>query len=584
MARADARARARRADDDDDKYAKASARATARASPPTHRPSAKMFDDDDVVPRSASARATPARDGDGDGDDGGERRDARARPTRLDFDDEGVRGALDRLAFSNQVAQVTDAFSEALHDASDEVSTYASRAAETLARFRAAQFAMQFNPIESGLSMKPTYVKVPAQTVEELKFWENEDLRALKTKHLEEKQQILAENAGMRALLGDEDFSEAIQGLRETEDGVNRALLLAAVEEITNLKTRVSVLETEAAKQKVSSSGYGGITSMLGGGGSGVDAAQMQKLTRELARLEENNSRMTWMLGEKEKQIKEVRAKYTESAAYALQEKLQECMEVLEVASNLQGEQLQYLEQHALSKLELLDDQIADIQVLAESKTEHLAQLRTIMKRFFVDGDEGSVDVLTSLTGFPADEGRKLVQARQSRSLTGFLTMIGAKLTPAVNAGVRAASSMIVACAPPTSNATTSDDALKTLGVEDDDESAEQPTTPPAPQETSAPEPPTNEVAAVAPKVEPERRRPSRAAKKKSTGFAGFDDPALEAKAQAERAKSRQPLPQPKLTKAAARERAKRARHPQDPPNEGFAGFGDDPDASSDDD
>ena len=331
---------------------------------------------------------------------------------------------------------MTDAFSEALHDASDEVSTYASRAAETLARFRAAQFAMQFNPIESGLSMKPTYVKVPAQTVEELKFWENEDLRALKTKHLEEKQQILAENAGMRALLGDEDFSEAIQGLRETEDGVNRALLLAAVEEITNLKTRVSVLETEAAKQKVSSSGYGGITSMLGGGGSGVDAAQMQKLTRELARLEENNSRMTWMLGEKEKQIKEVRAKYTESAAYALQEKLQECMEVLEVASNLQGEQLQYLEQHALSKLELLDDQIADIQVLAESKTEHLAQLRTIMKRFFVDGDEGSVDVLTSLTGFPADEGRKLVQARQSRSLTGFLTMIGAKLTPAVNAGV----------------------------------------------------------------------------------------------------------------------------------------------------
>ena len=325
MARANARAR--RADDDDDKYAKASSargvaaastRAPAFASPPTHRPSAKMFDDDDVAPRSVSARATPARD---DGDDG-DRRDASARPARLNFDDEGVRGALDRLAFSNSVAQVTDAFSEVLNDASDEVNTYASKAAETLARFQAAQFAMQFNPIESGLSMKPTYVKVPAQTVEELKFWENEDLRALKMKHLEEKQQILAENAGMRALLGDEDFSEAIQGLRETEDGVNRALLLAAVEEITNLKTRVSVLETEAAKQKVSSSGYGGITSMLGGGGSGVDAAQMQKLTRELARLEENNSRMTWMLGEKEKQIKEVRAKYTESAAYALQEKL----------------------------------------------------------------------------------------------------------------------------------------------------------------------------------------------------------------------------------------------------------------------
>ena len=146
---------------------------------------------------------------------------------------------------------------------------------------------------------------------------------------------------------------EAVRGLREGEDGWRRALLVAAVEGSTNLKARVSVLETEAAKQKVSSSGYGGITSMLGGGGSGVDAAQMQKLTRELARLEENNSRMTWMLGEKEKQIKAVRAKYTERAAYALQEKLQECMEVLEVASNLHGEQLQSLAQHALAELEL---------------------------------------------------------------------------------------------------------------------------------------------------------------------------------------------------------------------------------------
>ena len=59
------------------------------------------------------------------------------------------------------------------------------------------------------------------------------------------------------------------------------------------------------------------------------------------------------------------------------------------MASNLQGEQLQYLERHALSKLEELDDQMCDVQLIAESKTEHLAQLRTIMKRFFIDGDEG---------------------------------------------------------------------------------------------------------------------------------------------------------------------------------------------------
>ena len=116
------------------------------------------------------------------------------------------------------------------------------------------------------------------------------------------------ENAGLRALMG-EEASDVVREVRETEDGVNRALLLAAVEEITTLKTRVAVLESEAARHKVNQGGYGGIASMIGGGGSGsgVDAAQMQKLTRELARLEENNSRMTWMLGEKEKQIKEVR-------------------------------------------------------------------------------------------------------------------------------------------------------------------------------------------------------------------------------------------------------------------------------------
>ena len=48
-----------------------------------------------------------------------------------------------------------------------------------------------------------------------------------------------------------------------------------------------------------------------------------------------------------------------------LQEKLQECMEALEVAANLQGEQLAFLEKHALSKLESLDDQLADVQCAA---------------------------------------------------------------------------------------------------------------------------------------------------------------------------------------------------------------------------
>ena len=50
--------------------------------------------------------------------------------------------------------------------------------------------------------------------------------------HVEEKETVLAENAGLRSMLGlEERASEQVQELRETEDGVNRALLLSAVEE-----------------------------------------------------------------------------------------------------------------------------------------------------------------------------------------------------------------------------------------------------------------------------------------------------------------------------------------------------------------
>ena len=611
-------------DDADDKYAKKPARRAVVGGFSSPPPSigrgsrldggagassmAMMGDDGDGAdgfakpPRrvSASAHATPTRF---NADDFMASSRVGGGGARLDFsrgggDDGGdkaelVRGALDRLAFSNTVSQVQDALGSVLADASEEVTEYAAKASETLARFQAAQFASQFNPIESALHMKPTYVKVPAQTVEQLKFWENQDVTSLKMTHLQEKQVILAENAGMRALLG-EDASEGVQELRETEDGVNRALLLAAVEEITNLRTRVSVLEGEAAKHKVSASGYGLAGMFSGDGASGVDQAQMQKLTRELARLEENNSRMTWMLGEKEKQIKEVRAKYTESAAYVLQEKLQECMEALEVAANLQGEQLAFLEKHALSKLESLDDQLADVQCAAESKTEHLAQLRTIMQRYFVDGDEGSVNILTSLTGFTAEEGTKLVDARRSRSFTGILSMIGQKLSPAVSA----ASSMIVACAPPTTNLPKTSDALKALGVDvGEDEDEEEPAKTEAPSEdasnvqdevaktTGETQPEPEKVKEPQPKVEvePRRARASRVVKKSSAGFSGFEDASLKEKQQAERAKARGPLPQPKLTGRAAEREQQKRRETNARDTEGFAGFGDDPlDSDSD--
>ena len=621
-------------DDDDDKYAKASrvggprrASVEGFTSPPpsTQRRSRRRperdgieEDVDDLYDGNAAARRASVS--------------AHATPTsytrsrfnegyKEDDDDDRVRGALDRLAFSNALNQVTDAFGAVLDDAADEATQYANKASEALTRFQASQYASQYLPIESAVSMRPTYVKVPAQTVEQLKFWESDDVRAMKMEHLREKQVILQENAGLRAMVGEDAASESVQEVRETEDGVNRALLLAAVEEITNLKTRVAVLETERAKARVSSSGFG-IGGMFGGGegasGGGVDQAQIQKMTREMARLEENNSRMTWMLGEKEKQIKETRAKFTESAAYALEEKLQECMEALEVASHLQGEQLQYLETHALAKLEALDDRLVDVQVSAESKTEHLKQLRTIMERFFVDGDESSVSVLTSLTGFKPNEGKRLVEARNSRGITGMLNFIGKRLTPAVSA----AGSMIIACAPPASSVPGAAAALKTLGVELDDDdaqsgdkekvtddaNAEEPTsssssttttTTTAPEETKRDEEdeelskPTMTTTAEQPSAGTSKPAPPKPttttttrSKTSSKAFAGFEDPALEEKKKAERAKSRQPLPQPKLVgRAAARERAKRdaTTRSSDSPA-GFAGFGDDPDASSDDD
>jgi len=103
-------------------------------------------------------------------------------------------------------------------------------------------------------------------------------------------------------------YLAAVEEIRETEDGVNRALLMSAVEEVKRLKTRVTVLEGEAARHRVQSSGYfsfGG-----GGGDGGVDSQQMAKLTTELARLEEDNGRQKWMIGEKDKQVKEVQGKY----------------------------------------------------------------------------------------------------------------------------------------------------------------------------------------------------------------------------------------------------------------------------------
>ena len=318
--------------------------------------------------------------------------------TRASFDDEEteaerVKASLDRLAFASQVKGVQSAFGAAINDAADEIDGLAHKAEETVAAFQAMQYAAKWMPVDTRLSMKPTYVKVPVQAVERIKFWEQEKLAMIASQHAEEKEKILAENAGLRAMMGlEEANSPAVEEMRETEDGVNRALLISAVEEIKQLRTRVAVLEGEAARTRISSGGFGSFFGGDGGGG-GVDSAQMAKLTTELARLEEDNGRQKWMIGEKDKQIKEVQGKYAASAAYALQEKLQESMEALEVMANLQAEQLQYMEDHALRKLDA---------VVADFKTRNGEYKRSC--------HESSVRIPTALQGPGFDSGGRLMQ------------------------------------------------------------------------------------------------------------------------------------------------------------------------------
>ena len=281
--------------------------------------------------------------------------------------------------------------------------------------------------------------------------------------HLEEKNAILAENAGLRSMLGlTEKASENVQEIRETEDGVNRALLMSAVEEIKRLRARSTVLESEAARGRMKESGFFGFGGSDGSGG-GVDAAQMRKLTTEMARLEENNGRQRWMIGEKDKQIKETQVKFSLSEAYALRERLQECTEALQVAGNLQAEQLQYLEDNALAKLLRLDDQIADVQDDLDVRAEQLSQLRKVMKKFMESGNEKYLPAILSLAGFRKEEQQQVRIAhtqRESKTLGGLVSGLGRF---GVKLGGGAVERLLKACAPPPMGVPKEGDAI--IGV-----------------------------------------------------------------------------------------------------------------------
>jgi hypothetical protein len=510
-----------------------------------------------------------------------------------------VHNALDRLSFATQVHNTADAFGQALTDAKEEVGEYASKAAESLARFQAAQYAAKWMPLETNVNLKPTYVKVPVSTVERLKFYEDENVRQIVAQHLIEKETILAENAGLRSLvpgLQDEVSSEAVANIRETEDGVNRALLLAAVEEIAKLKTRVTVLEGEAAKHRVTSAGFGliGVSSEH----SGEIAEHARKLTTELARVEEDNGRQKWLIGEKDKEIETIKEKFTDTYQYSLEERLQESTEALEVAANLQGEQLQYLEDHALKVLAEKNEKLDDLVYQLETLASHRAQTREHLTALLERNDETVVSILCSLAGFSRKRTKEIVDGRRSRSLTGRLAWLGKNLKPVSSA----LSNALMACASPPGGLPREGDAIdanknNSASGESTEKSEDKKASTTSSNskegekkgdvETTASdggggagkqgesEKQKHQEPAI--KV-PERSRSRPKPKsprhgKNDTGFHGFDDPEAAAKEAKKRAKERAALPAPKLIGRAAEREAEKLRERE---KSGFGGFGED--------
>ena len=510
-----------------------------------------------------------------------------------------VHNALDRLSFATQVHNTADAFGQALTDAKEEVGEYASKATESLARFQAAQYAAKWMPLETNVNLKPTYVKVPVSTVERLKFYEDENVRQIVAQHLIEKETILAENAGLRSLvpgLQDEVSSEAVANIRETEDGVNRALLLAAVEEIAKLKTRVTVLEGEAAKHRVTSAGFGliGVSSE----NSGEIAEHARKLTTELARVEEDNGRQKWLIGEKDKEIETIKAKFTDTYQYSLEERLQESTEALEVAANLQGEQLQYLEDHALKVLAEKNEKLDDLVYQLETLASHRAQTREHLTALLERNDETVVSILCSLAGFSRKRTKEIVDGRRSRSLTGRLAWLGKNLKPVSSA----LSNALMACASPpgglpregdaidanTNNSASGESTEKSedkkasttsSNSKEGEKKGDVETTASdggggAGKQGESEDQKHQEPAIKVPERSRSRPKPkSPRHGKNDTGFHGFDDPEAAAKEAKKRAKERAALPAPKLIGRAAEREAEKLRERE---KSGFGGFGED--------
>ena len=81
------------------------------------------------------------------------------------------------------------------------------------------------------------------------------------------------------------------------------------------------------------------------------------------------------------------------------------------------------------------DPQIADVQDDFDTKREHLSQLRTIMRRYLLSGDDALVPIMASLAGFTREAAGDLLTSREAylnrglggltRRFTGFGARLG---------------------------------------------------------------------------------------------------------------------------------------------------------------
>ena len=354
-----------------------------------------------------------------------------------------VKNSLDRLAFAAQTGAVKNALKDSVLDAVSETGGYLNLASEGVFKINAARYASQWTPTIDKLGLKQTYVKVSAEACDRIKFYEEGNLKKLVDAHTRERETVLSENAALRSMLKGyipdlESSSKDVAEIKETEDGVNRALLMSAMEEITRLKTREQSLERDLATMRVGKT-FGAVT--------GADSSREGRLTHEVERLQEDNERKDWMIKEKQKEIDEVKGRYKISRARKLEEQFQELCESLQSTVKTHDQIVEVLGGGLKAKLDVMADQIEDLTEEVHEKQEKFNVLKDAVLSLLRDNDTSQVPVISGICRFTDEEtaaAENGVNDRSSRTI-----VFPRLLASPINAIVGPLLKNVGVCAPP---------------------------------------------------------------------------------------------------------------------------------------